>query len=383
MENDRQTARVRLTTLTPVHIGSGQTFNKGIDFVADKGNIGIVDLSKVVGIIGEESIDSLTATIEKGTSVLDFVRTRGGKVSLHEISSRVLPAVGVQPWVGQLKEQYRTVVKGPCIPGSSLKGAIRTAVLADIISQAEKDFQLPQLSRYQGGRTVWRDAALDSKVFGGDATDKTTRFLHVGDVQFDEGSTEVCQVKIANQHGEDRWGYKDGQQVLAEAISAGQSASLALKLDGISFGKYQSTYPERLKGKNTDFITGGYEELCELINYNMDYLLVEELKALQSRDFDGFAPDYIEAIKGVMKQLRNLPSNACVIRVGGNSGWDFMTGGWMKYGYIKDKVKKQAPDADFFRDIRRKHYGEEILFPKTRKITANEQPFGFVKLTFE
>src|SRR5690606_28488576 len=109
----------------------------------------------------------------------------------------------------------------------------------------------------------------------------------------------------------DGWNYK-AQQVLTEAIPTGVSADFTIKLDKELFGEFKTKYPNTLANKSISFITGGYTELCALINENTDYLTSEELRVLSDKDFDDLAPGAIEELKGIRNQLRNLPDNSCV-----------------------------------------------------------------------
>jgi hypothetical protein len=71
-------ATATLTTLTPVHVGSGQTLKKGFDFIQEGNKIGFLDLDKIVNLIGVDSIPQLSAAIEKGEPLGDFLRKGRG-----------------------------------------------------------------------------------------------------------------------------------------------------------------------------------------------------------------------------------------------------------------------------------------------------------------
>src|SRR5690606_9773978 len=109
---------------------SGITYNRNIDFVQEGGKVGIVDANKVAELIGrdKEAIDQWVRAIEKSEPLLNFLRNGRGlrNIGIEDISERICLLKDTQHQASNLKEQYRTAIEGVCIPGSSLKGAIKT-----------------------------------------------------------------------------------------------------------------------------------------------------------------------------------------------------------------------------------------------------------------
>jgi CRISPR-associated protein Csm5 len=57
---------IKVETISPVHIGSGEELNKDIEFITDSNQmLGIIDERKVLGIIGEENINQWVNLIEQ------------------------------------------------------------------------------------------------------------------------------------------------------------------------------------------------------------------------------------------------------------------------------------------------------------------------------
>src|SRR5690349_15757204 len=102
-----------LTTLTPVHVGSGDTLQRGFDFVQKDNRIGFIDLDKIGKYIGETSIPQLTAQIEQRKPIMDLPALRSLKV--EDICSFVAQAIDVSSAVQELKAHYRTSLQGLCI----------------------------------------------------------------------------------------------------------------------------------------------------------------------------------------------------------------------------------------------------------------------------
>ena len=56
-------SKVRIETLTPVHIGSGNMLFKGMDYVVKGDKLYIIDHRKVLDIIGAERVDARGRTV--------------------------------------------------------------------------------------------------------------------------------------------------------------------------------------------------------------------------------------------------------------------------------------------------------------------------------
>src|SRR5690606_6100009 len=124
-------AFAKITTLTPIHVGSGQVYSRDIEFIEEGGGIGLIDPNKVGDLIGHSKadIDQWVRAIENKVPLIDFLRNNRGlkNVTIEEISERVLDVKGNSRGIKQLRAQMFSSIKGLTIPGSSIKGAIRTA----------------------------------------------------------------------------------------------------------------------------------------------------------------------------------------------------------------------------------------------------------------
>ena len=74
-------SRIKIETLTSVHIGSGETLQYGTDFVAGKLDeeyvISIVDPRKVMDLIGEANVHRWVAAIERKEATSKVVKQIG------------------------------------------------------------------------------------------------------------------------------------------------------------------------------------------------------------------------------------------------------------------------------------------------------------------
>lgn len=369
-----------LTTLTPVHIGNGITYTKNSDFVVRNGQVGIVDETKLLGLIGETKtgIDQWTKAIVDQRPILEFLeKDRGLKnVTLEQVSGRVCSLKTGGQQAMQLKEQYRTAMTGACIPGSSLKGCLKTAIW-DSLTDTETlgRWRADDLKNRKG---KWDDTTADQNLFGRTANDKSTRFLQVGDAQFGDLKTEIHEFKILNRQFRD-WRYKDGQSALIETIPAGARANLSIKLNTTLLNRNRDKYPDIWPASKVAFVDKGTAAFCQLVNaFTLD-LLQWELDELANEGLedhnDGVA--ILDELDRVYKLAEACQPNEFVVRVGGHSGWKFTTGAWVR------KEALNLSEVEFNnlrRTIQRNKDYDMKLWPKTRKVSPGGGVFGFVKL---
>ncbi|HPQ13472.1 MAG TPA: type III-A CRISPR-associated RAMP protein Csm5, partial [Paludibacteraceae bacterium] len=150
-------SNIQLTTLTPVHVGSGELLQYNADFVEDKDGsdsyIYVVEPAKILQLIGMENIDRWISIIENAGNTKEFVQKFSPIKSPEAFSSRKILNFAKKIQKGQiLNETIHNGFGFPYIPGSSLKGAIRTAVLASLVGRVN-DKEEKILSKDRKGKT--------------------------------------------------------------------------------------------------------------------------------------------------------------------------------------------------------------------------------------
>ena len=137
----------KITTLTPVSIGDGNTLSAFADYVLEKGKIYYINQQIIRDKMGKnpELIDFYVEGMIRGKSnttntfdLKNFIFNRL-KLTLQQAASHSIEAKNVSG-----KKEFYTVVKNagqsPYIPGSTLKGAIKTALLYDWLIDAKNDW---------------------------------------------------------------------------------------------------------------------------------------------------------------------------------------------------------------------------------------------------
>jgi CRISPR-associated protein Csm5 len=379
--------KATITTLSPVHIGNGNTYNKGIDFIQIGNKIGKVDEEKVLSLIGSENIGQWVSAIEnfdpdktyQNQILLDFFEKRGIRnVELEQICSQISEIKSATGKSTQLKEHFRTKLKGLCIPGSSLKGAIKTAIW-DYFTSDRKNLEKLKSYNFKNNNGRWSDSFIDSLFFGKDANSKITRFLKVGDIHFEHIQTHIYESFVLNAYNKE-WDFKPKQQILVESIPEDVSVSFVLKIDNVLLKR--NINKDKEKGKWEEWkilpLDKGINKLTKIINEFTDSIVEYELANLKDQLFNEAGDSMIDKYESLRKKIKDLKENEFIIRVGANSGYLFTTGQWID----KEGVTLNKNEYDSLRKFIQKKEYDMSIWPKTRKITKEGQVFGFVKVSF-
>jgi CRISPR type III-A-associated RAMP protein Csm5 len=132
----------RLKTLTPIHIGNGNKLSNNFDYFIKGTQINVISFDRYISNIAESEdeiskLESYIETLEKGNSIFDLIR----KPTYEEIKySVILNTKAPNPKVREIAEHIKTVLNekgeyGVYIPGSTVKGFIRLAIFYKILKE--------------------------------------------------------------------------------------------------------------------------------------------------------------------------------------------------------------------------------------------------------
>ena len=386
IEDKRHT--VKIETLTPVHIGSGNFLQNNSEFVNDNGFLYVIAPEKLLNAIGEDRLDYWVAAIERGSSVSELVARIGNGASPKEYAKRSVRMCAGRILNGQttLKECMHDGRGVAYIPGSSIKGAIRTAILADL-AYGEKELG----AKIKFGNEKFACSDVEKELFGKSPNSSLFRFLQVGDAYFTEG----CEIALNEVNLNITEGVSlldEKKQQMVEAVGKGFTAEFSIKLlnDYNAFAFTKAEARDRVISEDYKKIAlrrlldnmASMEALFATINKNTGQLIKEEinkwqLKAEKHND-DATALKYVDAMKEILRIVNGCTSNECVLRVGQASGWRFTTGAWTeKLDEFDDIITMARP--------KNKENYSDYVFPKSRRIAGGEEYtlLGFVKLTLQ
>jgi len=352
--------RITAEAITPVHIGSGRELQHNTDYLYFQGSrqVAVIDPNKALHIIGAENIDAWVTAINQRRGLDEYI-TKILKKPMEpaDISSRLMRVDARGLNKQNIKEQLHNGSGVPYIPGSSIKGALRTAILTTLIEQSP-DFT-GKLNNLQ--KEVRRRG--EKSYFGNDPNQDFLRFLRVGDAHF---SNTSCHLIITENLTNKGWQVKEQINQYVECISYGQSATFSLSIFDI--GDQGKNYIH----KNIDtLLTGSFFSMVN--EYTLRWINNEI--AFWDNEGDGQTEkEYLKVLINLEKIASSLPPDTCLIRVGFGGGFSSMTGDWQSDYMTADDY------GELVYSLRNPRY-EGLLFPKTRKFTQDSLQLGFIKFT--
>ena len=364
-------SKVKIETLTPIHIGNGNFLQRNADFVlSSQGGdsfIHVIDPKKILDFIGVEHIDDWVLSIEKKEeSIRDFVRRYRKNAYPDDYSQRIITnCAGAIKATDTLKECLHDGMGLPYIPGSSIKGAIRTAILATVAKDRPLEKEIRISRKKMGARRV------EIELFGRDPNNDIFRFLQVGDAYF-ERECEIA-MRMINLNVTQKTNLQDrSKSQVVEAIGAGCDSIFQLKLaeNTYSWCKARSQnigdLPKEMESEPSLFVS---------LNRHTKDLVSDEIAYWSdiSSNKEG-AEDYIASMRHILDETKNCQeSKECVLRIGHGSGWRFITGAWCEaLNNFDEVIAVSRPNNGRY---------QEYDFPKSRRIDEDSDILGFVKLS--
>lgn len=367
-------SEIKIETLTPVHIGSGRMLIKNNDFYVtkdseNKGIVAVTDPNKVLSLIGTENIDNWVCAIEREKPINEIINKYAPKGTKVEDYARIIDYFKGKRVTETLKEFIHDGLGRPYIPGSSIKGAIRTAIMA-----TEANLMQPEMLKIYNNRNKIDDKVMSKYLFGENEKKDVFRFLIIRDAIFTDVYHTVAfnMVNINERTSQSFWDTSKPQ--LIEAIGEEEEATFDLKLDLDRYEKSRSEVHRMPKCMMS------LEALFSAINTHTANLLKSEIEYWEKRKNDDDSDkveDYISNCRKILNETTNCEQNdkSCILRLGHGCGWRFITGAWSErsdeFYYVKEKAR---PNNNKYQDYD---------FPKSRRVSEDCDLLGFVRLTMK
>lgn len=360
MENSiNEVYQLDIVVLTPLHVGSGSEKDlvKGLDFVQNAGKIYCLNQKKVLDEIDISTLS--TALLNKDESLL--IKKLAGK--LDKVSDAIYEMATTSD--SDIKSFFKNgLINKPVLPGSSVKGAIRS-ILFKYLKSVSSDEKI---------------------VFGkADVGDEFMRFIKVSDAAFDQ--LKLSNTKIFNlcKNG-DSWqgGWKHGKQsepmfrptgfnTLYEILPPKSFSKITLSIADKAFNNFSSINRQSFGAKKENIIRKPIEFLFSIVNQHTTNYIKKEI------DFYTKFPNnetdaIIMSLKSVLAQIPEDHS-WCILKMSAGSGFHSITGDWQFTDYTEQPGLWQDN-----RNSGKKKY-------KSRKIAIGNStdkfrfsPMGFIKI---
>ena len=376
MEPINKKYTVTAQVLTPLSIGQGseKDWVHGVDFLTAEGEDGRLwmyhlNIAKMIKVgVDVNRISSLFAN-GKPQEIKQLVGNKLSQVSDFQMR---LPINGTAGLANPIKSFLRNpLTNRPVLAGSSLKGAIRSVLFADLAKDENK-------------RKLKEERDPNACIFGEMKNGSDfMRFIRVGDFEFEK--TCLVNTKIYNLHQEGReWegGWKHsanntntsfdpiGFNTLYECLPPDATAKGSIMFADKLFAMIPNQ-PLWSEKQNIISAPDIAINICDIINdHTFNYLNKEMDFFVEYWQGDG-SSNIREQIEYLQDMIDNCDINQCILKMSAGAGFHTITGDWQFADYT------DAAQLD------RKRGGE---LPKSRKIAVSGTkafaPMGFIKLTF-
>lgn len=336
-----------------MHIGGAQEkhWQKGLDYSIKDGKVYFIDQNT---LIKRFSVDKYANALARG--------------KLNELLPDDLSTVSLRaaPFSGdtrEIKQHVKNLGTGkPIIPGSSLKGAIRSVIFSYLVS---RNPDLRHNTNY-----------IENNVFGKIQQD-FMRFVQVGDIEFTHCTylnTKIFNLISEGNQLESAW--KNGQNQSRfsadrfttgyECIDTNQFASVSVAFD---LEGYKQALERGIikppQGASSLFNENFAQNLWQIIQtYGKSYFDKELAffeKYANQQNNAAFSYDVFEGIKQ-FEDIIHSNEGVC-LRIAAGSGFHSITGDWQHEDHLVDEVRQMGRRTRGFRN---------------KKVSAKSRKLGFV-----
>lgn len=365
MSNLHTTWRVRAETLSPLHIGSGAELMLGHDLVPKGRQTYRINESALLEVMlveaeaqGADAVNRLLMgqPAAKLLQVLGFDDPKLFRYTLAGVPSKQ---------EGKIPEQIKDVYDHPYLPGSSLKGALRTLLAWGILTRSKRK---PDLDRLRP-QPECAARNLEHDLFGSDPNHDFLRALRVQDsapVELTD-ALRMEQVQV----------YPGGTPIDIEAVRPGLVFDLTIAVEEYGF-QVQPAQQLGWQGKRA--------WLGQLVALGRQYSgerLAAEVGFFQKH---GGPEPVLAFYSALVRQFveGGLAENEFLIQVGWGTGWESKTLG---SGLIRqeDVAFEQLLDHYGMTKERNRKVGDP--FPKSRTLAlrngAPALPLGWLRVRLE
>jgi CRISPR-associated protein Csm5 len=364
---------VTVELLSPLHIGTGTELLLDYDVVPHGGHTYRVD---------EEALleHALVAAEAEGAPAVN--RLLAGRPAAELLADAdfadphsplfryVMPGTPFTRTPGaKVQEQIKDVHDRLYVPGSSLKGALRTVLAWGIYaSQGQK----PDLSKLKRSRS-WASQSLEQELFGRSPNYDWLKALHVEDTQpvEPEGHLALRTVHIYPTETRD----SPGLNVDVEAAERGTVFQTAVTVDEYGFGE---DVVQKLgwEGKRR-----WIERLPALAREHARQRLLIEAEYYRKRNGPRDAMRFYDRLINTWSEL---PDNELIVQIGWGAGWESKTLG---SGLIRTDDRAFERLLDDYRMTKEQDRRPSDPFPQSRHLALRDgrpsEPLGWVHVRLE
>ena len=355
----------RLKTLTPIHIHSGEVL-RPMEYIAKDEEVLIFDETDVIRSIKQNELlnDELLRSFatsdnrrKEYSKTLDYYINKG--IIDETVTERCKYKVDkhVEDLSGQEINRLMMNIQGPYIPGSTLKGIIRTAILYDYLLKKGIGY-IKEAVKFLNSRNGRRNTIDDYIIYGIQSNGRLNKdiqkdpfkFLGIKDINMIEKRIGIYQETI----------YNIDNFIPGNVIEAIQEGDYSEEFD------FEINLNEKLLNRFNKEITAYFKEeelLRVLYQFSRD-VIQEEIKYFkQNRNKLLNTKEIIEFLE--LMESKNSAETP-VIRIGKGKGYKSNT-----VGLAIKKLDKEYYLKEIKNIAKPYRYNKNYEFPKTRKFVKS------------
>ncbi|MFN4298816.1 MAG: type III-A CRISPR-associated RAMP protein Csm5 [Thermaurantimonas sp.] len=367
----------KVTTLSPLFIGSGISLIPGADYVhfPDRKIVAILEpeiffqkfnLDKRFIEQWSNALMNIESREQKARTLRNLLNQKKPNFKPEDISETLIPT-DERVLDEEIKKHTRSGNGLLLIPGSSIKGAIRTAFFSNyLLSKYSKG--AISLNEFSSNKdSEYSDRQYNNSIFKNNnnhAIYDFFRFLLISD-GFTDRSSIIKTLSIV---------LDNSQYIMREDLRT----YLECIPEGVDF-YIQMKWNENLFNKNKE-----KNNINRNINEELSSLLHTSKKQTKRLfDFEHnlfFNESNIYNQKCIEKIEESFHDDkSYILRISGQTGYLNMTGGWQEDLLSKSDLQELALYVR--KNTKSKSEDDSLPFPKSRRITADGKPLGYIKLT--
>lgn len=298
-----QTIPVQVEVLSPVHIGDGGELKKDFDFIVRNGRTWVIDGNRFAKWAFDQDANQ------------DWFNTRPGDLLAHSNAADAdvfRYQIKGAPDGSEIRSFEKNGFGQAYLPGSSLKGMLRTAFVWGLYTARSRQ---PDLHRIGKSRS-FAGLPVERAVIGSDTYRDLFRSVHVRDSQpIDNANLRVVSVDIypTSQNGQ------GGIITAVEAAGQGTVFATSLSIDRYGFrDRHASEIGWAGKKDWVDPVT-----IIQLACAFSEQRLKQELAYFKGRNNAGVVDSFVRG--ELVRRFNGLQENQFLAQIGWGTGWNSKT----------------------------------------------------------
>ncbi|SHK20887.1 CRISPR-associated protein, Csm5 family [Anaerobranca californiensis DSM 14826] len=355
--------RFSLETLTPVSIGSNDKASQFIDYIYENKKVYFIDHEKIFDYInglpkGKDLIEQYLKIIKdqssKNTNEVTLTSfLKNYRIDFKKYSTNIVDTLD------DVKTEITLHIKTnncPYIPGSSLKGAIRSAIVY-YLYKTEDEENIKQ-RHFKEDENKIKITNYNGQNYLQKGEGDILNLLQVSDSDvFDKNGTVILKANRVNIDNN-----KESISILIEGIKKGYQTTFYLKTLGEDYHEIENDFPFLLKGQEG--------ELLKIINQYSRDNIKKEIEKLKAAKQGKELKNYYDKLLLTVEKIDT--TKEAVMRIGwGKTYFDNTISNKISKPFLQEILKISFPKSNKDR------------FPITRvycKYDNQIMPFGWVKI---